>query len=403
MSWRPLLEGELAARAEDALRAIGNELPEPPYPSVGGKAGVALFYAYLGDTGRADAILERAVDALATTPMRPSLFGGYTGLAWTAEHLGRLLGDTPDDMSDEIDESLLAAIAAPWDGDYDLVSGLTGFGVYALERAPHPSAVRCLEAIVDRLDQTAERIEPGVTWYTAPELLFPHQREQYPRGGYNVGVAHGVPGVLTFLAAVCRLGIRLQKARPLLEGAVRWVLSRQLPGHHGASFPAWLLPEPGAPAHPSRLAWCYGDPGIAASLFCAARAVGNEAWQRTAIDLGLRAAAAPPDHSGVQDAGLCHGAFGLAHIYNRLHQSGGGEPFAEAALHWYQRGLDLRRPGHGIAGFQSWELGPDRKLDWRTDPGFLTGATGIGLALIAALSPTEPDWDRLMMLSLRLS
>lgn len=32
-------------------------------------------------------------------------------------------------------------------------------------------------------------------------------------------------------------------------------------------------------------------------------------------------------------------------------------------------------------------------------PGFLTGAAGIGLALLGAVSPVEPSWDRLLLCS----
>jgi hypothetical protein len=418
VSWRPLLEGELAARAKDAVRAIAEALPEPANPTLAGKAGVALFHGYLARNAlaadvhaeRADRLMDQAADALATTPMRPPLHGGFTGIAWAAEHLSRLLGEAEqepgaagdDDMSQEIDETLLTALAAPWTGDYDLIRGLTGFGVYALERIPHPSAVRCLEAIVDRLDETAQTLvshgEQGDSWFTAPELLFPHQREQYPRGAYNLGVAHGVPGAISLLAAACRLNIRTEKARPLLEGAVRWVLSHRLSADRGATFPAWV--GPGIEARPSRLAWCYGDPGIAATLLSAARAVANEDWERTALDIALHAAMAAPEDTGVQDAGLCHGALGLAHLYNRFYQAGGGQPFADAARLWYTRGLDLRQPERGIAGFESWEFGPDLQPAWWPDPGFLTGAAGIGLALLAGLTSIEPDWDRLLMVAM---
>jgi hypothetical protein len=420
VSWRPLLEGDLAARAEEAVRAISEGLAEPSHPGLAGKAGVAIFHGYLARAGaghadhhaeradqlhaeRADELMEHAVDALATTPMPPALYRGFTGIAWAAEHLTRVLGHRepagePDDMSEEIDQSLLTAVAAPWTGDYDLINGLAGFGVYALERVPRPSAVRCLEAIVDRLHETAEILGEGVTWFTAPETLFPDQREQFPRGGYNLGVAHGVPGVIAFLADACRLGIRPERARPLLEGAVNWVLSHRLAERRGASFPAWVVP--GTPAQPSRLAWCYGSPGVAATLLSAARALGNEEWERAALDIALRAATAAPEDAGVQDAGLCHGAFGLAHLYNRIYQAGGGEPFADAARLWYCRGLDLRRPGRGIAGFESWELDENMQLCWQTDPGLLAGATGIGLALLAAVSSVEPEWDRLLMLAI---
>jgi class I lanthipeptide synthase len=388
VSWRPLLEGDLAARAEDAVRAISEDLAEPSDPFLEGKAGVALFHGYLGNAERADQLIEDAVDALATTPMSPGLYGGFTGIAWAAEHLG-----AADDMS-EIDESLLTAIAAPGTADYDLIRGLVGFGVYALQSMPSPSAVLCLEAIVDRLDETAQALEPGISWFTAPELLFPHQRKQYPRGGYNLGVAHGVPGVIAFLADACRLGIRREKARPLLDDAVHWVLSHRLFEH----FPAWVVP--GIDARPSRLAWCYGDPGVAATLLAAARAVDNAEWERAGLEIALRAATSAPEDARVQDAGLCHGAFGLAHLYNRIYQAGGDDAFAEAARLWYSRGLDMRQPERGIAGFESWELGADMQLGWRTDPGFLCGAAGIGLALLAGITSVEPEWDRLLMVAI---
>lgn len=406
MTWHPLLDGELAARAEDALLGISECLGEPSNPCLDGKAGVALFHGYVARASlasdhhveQAGRLIEHAVDELATTPMQPGLHTGFTGIAWAAEHLARILGeDDPDDISESIDDHLLTALAAPWAGDYDLINGLAGFGVYALERVPRPSAVRCLELIVDRLYETAETLDDGITWFTSPDLLYPHQRKRYPGGGYNLGVAHGVPGVIAFLASVCRIGIGAEKALPLLEGAVRWTLSRAITAERGARFPAWIAP--GVDSHPSRLAWCYGDPGVAATLLCAARVAGNDEWKAAALDIALRAATTPPEAAGVDDAGLCHGAFGLAHLYNRFYQAGGGDTFAAAARLWYSRGLDMRRPGRGIAGFESWEFDTTLQLDWRTDPGFLAGASGIGLALLAALTTTEPEWDSLLMLS----
>ena len=412
--WQPLLEGDLAARAEDAVRAIAGALPAPAesagFSVGGGTAGQALFYGYLAKSGdaahaeQADQFLEHAVEALATSPSGPALYGGFTGVAWIAEHLDSVLseGQEPDadgdDMNGEIDEAVLAMLDAPWDGHYDLITGLVGLGVYALERVPRPSAVRCVEAIVDRLHETAESLGDEITWFTLPEMLPPRHREMYPRGYHNLGVAHGVPAVIGFLADACRLDIRAERARPLLDGAVRWVLSRQFPERRGARYPTVILPDGEAP--PSRLAWCYGDPGVAATLLYAARAVGVEEWERAALDIAIHAARTAPEDAGIRDAGLCHGALGLAHMFNRIYQAGGGELFADAARSWYGQGLDMRRPERGIAGFESWEFGWDMKMSWQTDPGFMTGAAGVGLALLAGLTSVEPEWDRLLMVAI---
>ena len=435
--WRPLLEGDLADRARETVNDIaealvawspgeapGRRQSDPGFAIGGGMAGQALFHGYLAEAGvpdaerhaeRADQLLDQAIESLATVPMRPALYAGFTGVAWAAEHLGRLQGGREEeeqqqeageaedeDMNEEIDNALLTALErGSWVGDYDLISGLVGFGVYVLERIPRPSAVRCLEAIVDRLDETAETLGEGgreVTWFTPPEALPPISREQTPLGCYNVGVAHGVPGVLPLLADACRLGIREERARPLLDGAVRWLLSQHLGEQKGARYPSWI--GPGLEPRPSRLAWCYGDPGIAATLLYAARAAGVEEWESAALAIAAHAAEAEPEDAGVRDAGLCHGAFGLAHIYNRIHQAAGGELFADAARLWYRLGLEMRKPEGGIAGFECWAPNPGMEPGWEADPGFLTGVSGIGLALLAGVTPVEPEWDRLLLVAI---
>src|SRR5215813_1872357 len=103
-------------------------------------------------------------------------------------------------------------------------------------------------------------------------------------------------------------------------------------------------------ARSSRFAWGYGDPGIAAVLLDAARTLDDCELERKAIELGRQAAARPFQYSGIADAAVCHGAAGLGHIFNRLFQYSGDAMFAEAALRWLTRALDLRQPGEGFGG-----------------------------------------------------
>src|SRR3954454_23998598 len=169
--WKPLLTGPLAAQATESVHEIAAALPahdpEEGWSAslAGGQAGQALFYAYLAlhtaepsAADRAADLLEAAADALASVPLPPSLYAGFPGVAWTMEHLrGRLFEEDGEDEEgedplQEIDDALLGAVGrSPWQGDYDLIGGLAGLGVYALERLPHRSAALLLEAVVDRL------------------------------------------------------------------------------------------------------------------------------------------------------------------------------------------------------------------------------------------------------------
>jgi lantibiotic biosynthesis protein len=417
-SWKPLLTGDLAAQVsrtvEEIARALDHlssaDAPEQRHASLaGGDAGEALLHAYLffhsGDEQRAEraaTLLETAVEALASTVMMPGLYSGFAGIAWAVEHLqSRLFAADPDDDSaedanHEIDEALLSFLGSlQGNEEYDLISGFAGLGVYGRERLARPSGAAVLEGVVDRLAAQAETGPAGTTWFTAPERLPDWQREIHPEGLYNLGAAHGMPAVIALLAVACSAGVAAERARPLLDGAVRWLLANRRPPGSGSCFSSFA----GEDAPPSRLAWCYGDAGVAATLLVAARAVGEAAWEREALDIARAAAARPTADAGVRDPGVCHGAAGLAHLFNRFWQASGEETFAAAARFWIGRTLELRVPGEEIAGFRAWRAQPSPQGEWVAEPGFLEGATGIGLVLLAAVSTVEPEWDRILLVS----
>ena len=471
MSWQPLLQGTLAERAQDTMRAILDDLsplasePDGDPSLASGDAGLAILHGYLAQSGAgvehaeiALRCIERALAAMADKPTEASLYSGLTGVGWALVHLqgrlskpeketGPLESQVPspfrvadlegeDELAD-IDHALLHHLEqSPWREDYDLVSGLVGFGVYALERMTRPekgdgtcelrgpvpffgppAASACLERVVERLEETAERRNKGLTWWTNPDWLPTETREKYPRGYYNLGLAHGVPGVIAILGLICAAAsgkgdgtpnltcpvpfsgpaVVSAKTRPMLDGAVHWLLAQQQPG----GFAHWVQPE--AVDGPARLAWCYGDPGVAAALLGTARSVREPTWEREAVAIARRAAERPPQQAGVRDAGLCHGAAGLGHLFNRMFQATGEPQLGAAASYWFEQTLAMRRPGpgrQGIGGYHAWRLDDAGESTWVTDPGLLTGSTGIALALLAATTPVEPSWDRMLLVDI---
>lgn len=355
-----------------------------------GLAGVALVHAALdvafpgaGHDARAQRTLARAMDLITTTPLGPSLFSGFTGIAWVAEVLAGDPSAAPeDDPIAAVDRALEASLArARPDQPYDLVEGTAGVGVYALERMPRSSAKRMLALVVERLTAAVRlRKKPRATW--------------------NLGVAHGVPGVIAVLGriAAADVGARAKKgARALLEEAVTWLLAQELPQSAEGRFAHAV--GPGIPREPTRLAWCYGDAGIAAALLVAARAAGAPAWEGAAMRIALHAAARTETTSGVRDAGLCHGAAGVAHVFHRLHRVTGEARLAAAARTWFERALAMRKPGRGFGGFSAYDPAAEGSGGWRGRPDFLTGAGGVTLSLLAATTDVDPVWDRALLLS----
>jgi hypothetical protein len=425
-SWSPVLASNDAATAEawDAVHAIARAIEYQDYP-VSQTRGMrvrsrtheeALLFGYLAlacdDDHWFPLVEDRLNAALGEVPARPSdfsLFRGVCGTGWTAQHLSRCFESTDEEGSSESQDDLaFIDIAAtklfargPWRATYDLIGGLVGYGTYFLERLPAATAATGLVAILDRLEELAQPEEPGVTWFTPPALLPDWQRELFPNGYYNLGVAHGIPGILYLLAELTAFDIEGARARRLLDAAMRWFLAQRYPPEAGGGFGSWIPADGTAAAsRGERLAWCYGDLGVLAVLTQVATRSGVSEWvtvSREQLDSCLARTAST---EGILDAPLCHGAMGNAHIFSRLYQLTGDARCQEAARVYIRRALDMRRPGEGVAGFVQYTR-PDRDGSPVLEPSaaFLDGAIGVALALLAAMTPVEPDWDRLMLLS----
>lgn len=423
--WRCLLRGSLAGLAlEAALTAAPRtRLHHPSGRTASGRreaertnaesslaegaAGEAIFGASLAATPGNDAFAAIALALVSVAVARTrvegrdsSFFGGFPGVGWCARRLG-LATQEPETFFPDVDEEIERILSVPlWRSEFDLVNGLVGYGVYALERLPEPAADRALGMIVRHLAATAESVDGGLAWRTPARQIPPALRRGRAEGHFDLGMAHGVPGVVAFLAQAVAADAEAGVARELLEGAVSWLLSPRR--RAGASlFPFHLVP--GKPPEDCRAAWCYGDPGIAAGLLLAARLVGQSRWEREALAIARHAAVRDPDSAGASDHGLCHGSAGLGHVFNRLFQATGDEMLRRAAVSWFERTLATWPPAR-TAGKRAPEEQRVRRHDSRpVDRSFLTGTSGTGLALIAAATPIEPAWDRALLLSSAVS
>jgi lantibiotic modifying enzyme len=417
--WEPIVDDpELEERALASVDEIGRTIPHVErfiansHALAAGRAGHALFHGYRAlvshssdDVDRSRDTLESALEALGTEPSDAGLMSGFTGVAWTVRHLGARLFPGSEEIVEQADETLrdvfeLAARNGRWTSGFDLMTGLVGIGVYLLETPTSDGRAELVSQILDHLERSAVRLDGGTAWHTPPAAFDPGLREEYPDGYYNLGVAHGTPGVVGFLARVIAAGVERERASRMLDESARWVIARRLSGDPSPGYPNCFWPSREPP--PSRTAWCYGNPGVAACLLAAAEVSGETSWRRCAIEIALEGAARSFEQSRIVDVGLCHGSAGLVLMFGRFFHATGDERFRDAARIWVRHTLDLRR-ADGIAGYSSYQGLDDADPTYHPDAAFLTGAAGVGLALLAAVSRVAPDWDRVLLTDVPLA
>jgi hypothetical protein len=231
-----------------------------------------------------------------------------------------------------------------------------------------------------------------------------HDEEQansYPLGNLNCGLAHGIPGPLALMALSSARDVEVDGLMPAIRALAQWLLSHRQHDGAGLNWPA-LVPlvdggrelAEGPADECTRSAWCYGSPGIARALWLAGCALSDDELCHTAIEAMEAVYRRPVRERRIASPTLCHGVAGLLQITLRFACDTGLPVFRQAAADLTEEILahvDSDRP-MGIATVE-----PTGNLV--DQPGFLDGATGVALVLLAATTHHEPVWDRVLALS----
>jgi hypothetical protein len=382
MTWRAVLEGAEADAARAAIAQLADQVAADPLEDptlIRGAAGAALMHGTLaralGDVraaARAEAALGRALERIGDAAPGPWLGTGFVGVAWVMHHLADVV-PVDDDALAPID-ALVAELLGrdAWPYEYELWQGLIGLGVYARTRGRGDLVAR----VVEHLDRLAERSADGVTWWNRDfvDLSAPGSD---PRGYHNLGLALGVAGAIVFLADAASDGIA--GAGPLTADAIAWLLAHDRPGT-APRFPGAI----GMTIQPGRLrnGWCYGDLPVAIAAVRAGTVLGAPAWVEHGRAIARAMAARPVDDVPDFDVAFCHGAAGRAHMFNRLGQALDDEPLRDAARRYY--GETCARLAVGGA----------------LPPHLNVGASGVALALLGGVAPTDPGWDQVFLTAL---
>ncbi len=406
-----VLEAADVSRAWDAVHDLSRELSSWQRWTDRGVAvsgwwgGSILHLTYhhrLEPSTENEKTIEELFDAALTAAAKHRYFafyGGLSGLGWGLEHVSRMLGDEID--LDDLDQYLLAAVEKGIVRDHELIGGLAGVGFYGLERAHCEGGRRVVTAVVETLERQSRLQIDGVSWHKGAEFIADWQRDKLPNGCWNLGLSHGMPGVISLLAFALRENICADISAHLLEQSVPWLVKQyfQIGSRwHVASTVEGPRPER------SRLAWCYNELGTTMPILNAAEAMKRDDWRTFAADVLHSLESVSFKESGVYDTGetcdpaICHGIAGVAHLFAHGARELNDESLAATARGWMTTLLDARSQKHGVAGFPG--IGaPDKVTQVRPvtdDPGFLEGASGVGLVLLAALADETPGWNRLL-------
>jgi hypothetical protein len=281
---------------------------------------------------------------------------------------------------DREEHRLAAATAGAGMACYDVISGVSGIGRYLLAGGPCPvleRVLRYLVALTEPVTVDGHRV-PG--WWTADPAVL-RTPQDHLRGHLNIGMAHGIAGPLALLALAWTHGVRVPGQDEAIARITTWLLDRRGTDRHGPYWPALVPLEHELNSTvdnlpPSRVAWCYGAPGVARAVQLAATALGRPSWAEQAVGTLQAALRRPWPELGIKEASLCHGSAGVLSAVGLVALDSGDAELA-AALPVLADHLLSQREGLTV------RTHPEGRL------GLLDGLAGSLLALHDHLSPAD--------------
>ncbi|WDE04424.1 hypothetical protein SG34_024280 [Thalassomonas viridans] len=398
MKWQKIVKDEQQAQCKSALEAIlqeltGKSLADRDLSLFGGLGGEVVFLWELGqaypEMAKQDEVDERLDNIQTFLPglsHQPAFSGGLSGLGWLFEFL--LQQDEYDgEINAELELLLQQGLSADWQGEYEFISGLLGYITFIQRRARGTKDTSLLRQALQLLLQHSTLTPDGYAWATSVDSVYSFNKK-HPE--FNLGLAHGVPGVIAVLTSVCRHHPALRaEYEPVLASCCHWLMSQTRGESESGSCYAYSACTNGH----SRLGWCYGDLSNALILGRAGKLLNDEAVFQFSRQLMLATSKRLYDDSGVLDAGICHGSAGISLMYQQAAVLFDAPELVSVARYWLEHTL-ARFARDGLNGFDKYS-GADEA--YHPEPGLLEGYTGIGLCLLSALGHSS-DWSECLLL-----
>jgi len=367
-----------------------------------GLSGYSLTLFEIGNELNDDALndsaltlISRAIEGAESENLKFSHINGLSGLAWTLCYFAEKKVIELDEEFFEGIESVLSEVAMNHlnQGDYDLLHGGLGIGLFFLKRNNDYSR-EIVSNMISALESFSVNDVHGRRWFNL--------RGKFPKS-VDLGLAHGLPGIMSFLLRAHDKGIRSEDCRRIILEILDYLLSHRYLEEGKLSFPSAVSEENGiVPVSSSRLAWCYGDLSISIVLLQIAKSLRLDDLKDQAIEIGLNTTKfKDPNVTFLSDAAFCHGFGGVSYLYNKLFLLTGLRTFEENSKFWLVKAITLVESMGGVSNFRSFipeknDL-PGKETGWVQSFGLLEGLAGMAMALCE--KSNENGWDECLLLS----
>jgi len=369
-----------------------------------GNLSAALFYAVHYESSNSKNSLKHCKKlieiALEHCEESDTLIGtfssGIGGLAWLMLYLDKKNHINFDESYfEEFDEILKELAYNFFDQlEYDYLHGALGIGLYFILRKDK----KVIATMLDKLMNISETNNLGRFW----KKIDHYNNLKNNQYAINLGLSHGIPSILQFAIYVYKSSLETSISLQIIKDCFSF-LTKMLDqsSSNGMIFPSSITFESDKIVFKKegRLAWCYGDLTVFYTLLSCCDILGDESSKKRLLQLSEKLTQIKDKRlCKLTESNICHGYFGVSHIYQKLYIKYGVDSFKKASDYWWKKGVEDVQQENPISNY--WQLFKDEQK--RKSYGILTGISGLGLVSLSRLDNSliseNLNWDKILML-----
>jgi lantibiotic modifying enzyme len=202
---------------------------------------------------------------------------------------------------------------------------------------------------------------------------------------FNLGAAHGLASLLLFFSKLSKLekvSLNFSLLQTLITGCLstfKIIFIQNVRIQQQSIFPSFCSFKEVDRSNSTRLAWCYGDLSIGYSIIMGAKSIGDKIFFNLGKRICLNTTKRIHKNAGVLDAGFCHGASGLAVLYDLIRKETNDPLFEDSIKYWAIRSLKFAQFEDGLAGYKTYN---NDHIEWENNYSLLEGISGIGYSYL---------------------
>lgn len=283
-----------------------------------------------------------------------------------------------DFISDEVEEFIdVDYLSYIKDDNIDFLHGSIGIAFYYLERLKEDEEKykHNIEILLSHLDETSIWENNMLRW----------------KENTNISLSHGMASIVILLCNLLRQNIDFNvDILRILKGAVNYILSQEIDySKYGSFFPNKSNSEE---IRRSRLAWCYGDLGVALCLLNASEILNDDLLKKKALlIINCASTRRNLEENFIVDASLCHGTSGIAMFFYSLYLKMKDDNYLDTAKYWLDKTIELYRE-EKIFYLVNQNRYDNERLS------LLEGKIGIALAILSIHNNRQSEWQKFLLI-----